>query len=151
MLTYDLLQELNHRFSTYAHNVFVESGVLTKEEWDEVKKLFEDVDKAYAEIVVSDTVKNPTEEQIASAKYALKDYVRDDEFTETFSPNKGVNLPSEVEIPVNDLDDDLDVDEAISNWLSNMYGYCVLDFQYDYMNSDCMDYYVHDIHWDEEE
>lgn len=146
MLNRELLQELNYRFSTYSSNVLVDAHVLTQKEWDEVKKLFENVDKAYAEIVVCDTVSKPTDDQLKTAYYALTDYVRDDEFIELFEDDNG--LPKEVEIPVSSIDDSLDVDEGISNWLSNMYGYCVNNFRYDYMNGDCEDYHVYDIDWD---
>ncbi len=149
MLTKKLLQELNHRLSTYSHDILVETGVFTKEEWAEAKKLFEDIDKAYAEIVVSDYVKNPTEGQILDAQYALQDYINDKEFTELFVYDDA-DLPSEVEIPVSAIPSDVDTDQGIADWLSNTYGYYAEDFQYYYTNGDCTDYYVTNISWDRE-
>lgn len=146
MLTKELLEKLNHRLSTYSHDILVETGVFTKEEWAEAKKLFEDIDKAYAEIVVSKYVTNPTEGQILDAQYALQDYIKDEEFTELFVYDD-VDLPSEVEIPVSAIPSNVDTDEGIADWLANTYGYCAEDFQYHYTNSDCTDYYVTNISW----
>lgn len=151
MLTKKLLQELNDRLNRYSHDILVDTGVFTKEEWTEAKKLFEDIDKAYAEIVVSKYVKNPTEGQIYDAQFALQDYINnDEEFTELFVYDDA-DLPRDVEIPVSAIPSDVDTDDGIADWLSNTYGYCVNDFQYHYTNSDCTDYYVTNISWDTED
>ena len=59
-----------------------------------------------------------------------------------------IDLPDEDEIARVDFDDLKEMDEYVSDYLSNEYGYCVKSFKYDF---DIKKIYIYDIEWDTSE
>ena len=59
-----------------------------------------------------------------------------------------VDLPDEITISRPSIEDIDEMDEYVSNYLSDNYGFCVKSFNYDF---DMKELYIYDIEWDTSE
>ena len=79
-----------------------------------------------------------TDEEIKELQ--LEEYISENE--------NDLDLPTEDEIARVDFDDLNEMDEYVSDYLSNEYGFCVKSFKYDF---DTRKIYIYDIEWDTSE
>lgn len=171
----DLLDEIKVRMNEYGDsNPMLESGQFDKEHVELLQKLCDDPKKFLCELCAEKYVHNILEnvvnvklkdmpgiieyvrEDITQELMGIYEQAKEDAYSDIMEDiiepavKDCLGLPSSVEIDASEIDsqDTFFADEAIANWLSDHYGYCVNDFTYHYMNSDCKDYYVGDIDWD---
>lgn len=169
MITKEFLEEIYRRISSYNSNPLVDSGAISEDEWDNLTKVLLNPHRAYAEIVASEWLdKNRISEDAredinepyltSEVQWVIDNLMHGkgsksvdqccQEYITDFADDV-YGLPSSIELPAEGIDEyDGDKDEAIADYLSREYEYCVKGFNYQYLNDKHEEYKIYNIIWD---
>lgn len=169
MIDEESLEEIYRKISSYNSNPLIDSGAISEEEWDVLTKVLMNPHRAYAEIIASewldknriseDVRENINEPELTSeVQWAIDNFVhgRESKSIDQCCQEYMINyvddvygLPGCIELPAEGIDEyDGDKDEAIADYLTREYEYCVKGFNYQYLNDKHEEYKIYNIVWD---